>query len=290
MLTSHPGMTRTAALSSVLLTRIQEDYATKLGVNIGGEFQEAFMVAVQQQQDFLKYVQDELERRRLVQQHLFLHGPSTTIGNELEYSEFHINRNNTAANSIEQQMNGCAVILGDRPVRLTLLRVWESLSFFGKIKLVFALIISSFKQPSEDELREWMESVMNDPSNDIISKSIEELSKHFPSIGQVIIKERDIYMTMKLLQTAKIITNSGNGGSDPSDSIIIRKIVAIVGAGHVPGIIKRLEYVQQNPEEWGEIENVLSSVIDTKKYKVDQNDDMRSLVKEVASINIDILP
>ena len=39
------------------------------------------------------------------------------------------------------------------------------------------------RRPNEKELKEWIESIMNDPNNDILSKSTEELSRHFPYCG-----------------------------------------------------------------------------------------------------------
>ena len=44
-LRSNPNLSRSAALSSVLLTKVQGDYATKLDVNIGQELKEAHKVA-----------------------------------------------------------------------------------------------------------------------------------------------------------------------------------------------------------------------------------------------------
>ena len=116
---------------------------------------------------------------------------------------YHINANPVYEE--HQLKNGCYVILGDRPVRLTLVRAWESLSFFSKIKLILCLAWSSIKQPSAKELQEWIESIMNDPNNDVLSKSIEELSQHFPTISETIIKERDRYMAAKLVQTSRLL-------------------------------------------------------------------------------------
>ncbi|CAM9447083.1 unnamed protein product [Heterosigma akashiwo] len=68
------------------------------------------------------------------------------------------------ARHLTQKSKMCAVVLGDRPVKLTLLRLWEALSFFEKVKLVVGLAWSSIRQPSTEELKEWIESIMNDPS------------------------------------------------------------------------------------------------------------------------------
>ena len=246
----NPGMSRSAALSSVLLSKIQGDYASKLGVHIGGEFKEAFKVAKIQQKEYIQCLQ-----RIQWQQQTGVWTP----------------------NEHDASLHGCAVVLGDRPVRLTLLRTWESLSLFGKVKLFFALLVSSLKQPNEKELKEWIESIMNDPTNDILSKSIEELSRHFPTVKKTIIAERDTYMACKILQTAQIL------GEATKQDGKVRKIVAIVGAGHCPGIRKGLDDESNNIEN---IETTLQSVIETKKHKVHGCPDMTSIVTDIASIDI----
>mmetsp|Transcript_9287 Transcript_9287/g.11733 ORF Transcript_9287/g.11733 Transcript_9287/m.11733 type:complete len:458 (+) Transcript_9287:68-1441(+) len=247
----NPDMSRSAALSSVLLTKIQGDYATKLGVKIGGEFQEAYKMAKRQQDNYRQY----LQRLRWEQQY----------GQSMQW--------NNSGNEVV--MNGCALVLGDRPVRLTLLRTWESLSFFGKVKLFFALIISSFRQPDENELKEWIESIMNDPSNDILSKSIQELSRHFPSVKETIIAERDVYMSCKIIQTARLL------GSASANDGKTRRILVVVGAGHCPGICKSLaEYCNKD------VKAILRSVIETKNHKVEGDQEMSLLITDVASLDI----
>lgn len=254
----NPDMSRTAAMSSVLLSKIQGDYATKLGVKIGGEFQQAYNMAKLQQKEYLQ----EAQRLQWSQQ----------LSNYQRSSHHDSNDNNS------RSLHGCAVVLGDRPVRLTLLRTWESLSLFGKFKLICGLIWSSLKQPNEKELKEWIESIMNDPTNDILSKSMEELSRHFPTVKETIIAERDTYMSCKLLQIAKLF------GEVSSRDGQVRRIVAVVGAGHCPGIRKALAE-SHNIESTG-IEDTLRSVVETKKYKIDGSPDMASLITDIASIEI----
>ena len=252
IMTHNPDMNKVAALSSVLLTKIQGDYATKLNVTIGGEFKEAFNMAKAQQTEFAKLVQ--------------------TLRWEQSYGTV-----NEETLQKARASNGCSIVLGDRPVRLTLIRAWEALNFFGKIKLVLALAWSSLRQPSVEELREWIESIMNDPSNDILTKSIEELSQHFPAIKQTIIEERDVYMACKIVQTARIM---GAGSAQDGSR---RKIVAVVGAGHCPGISIMLtgEMEQQGSLD---TEGELRKVVETKRHKVDADADMMSLITEVASM------
>ena len=129
------------------------------------------------------------------------------------------------------------MILGDRPVSLTLTRGWDSLQLWGKAKLLVALLISSLRKPNPAELREWMDKILNGDS-DLMSESVAELANHFPTLAEVVLKERDAYMACKLQQTCwKLLLQ---------DSVLERKsqrryrLVAIVGAGHVEGIVKWL--------------------------------------------------
>jgi len=228
-----PDMSATSALSTVLLSQIQDDYATKLNITVGAEFREAVQMAIQQNNPG--------------------RDPSESI---------------------------CRVILGDRPVKLTLLRTWESLNIWFKFKLVLGLLWSClpFNQPSDEELKEWMDSILSDGGDDILSKSMKDLAKQFPSIERVIIHERDRYMYAKLNQIARM-------GA--------KRIVAVVGAGHCKGICSLVKFQLDGIEKiyfQDNFEDVLKDVIETKRYKVNQNDDdpgeIQELLTDVIELNI----
>merc|ERR1712137_1483373 len=53
------------------------------------------------------------------------------------------------------------LILGDRPVSLTLSRAWESLRLWGKIKLICGLLVSCIQKPKPDELKKWIEKILS---------------------------------------------------------------------------------------------------------------------------------
>lgn len=116
------------------------------------------------------------------------------------------------------------MILGDRPLYLTLTRAWESLGLWGKTKLLVGLLISTLQKPNADELREWMESILADDSGDLLTKSIDELKKHFPTLEEVIIRERDAYMACKLYQTCRQLLTVNKDQQT-------QRVCAIVGAG-----------------------------------------------------------
>jgi len=86
-------------------------------------------------------------------------------------------------------------------------------------------------------------------------------------------------MACKLLQTASILGASTAEDGKP------RTIVAVVGAGHCPGIIERLRQVSEKPETRMNVIDSLKDVVETKKMKVEESDDLKFLVAEVASLH-----
>lgn len=260
---------------SLLYAKIQTDYAKKLNVTIGGEFREAYKTALNQQLQFWESQQSY---------------PLGTNDQYLEqYSPPSKGHPNLGLLCHPRGNRPCAIILGDRPVRITLLRAWESLRIFGKLKLMVALLWSSIRQPSEKELREWMDSILNDRSgkNDLITKAMEELGKSFPSLKKVIIEERDLFMVTKLRQVAEMLMHGPDQASE-------KVIVAVVGAGHCPGMLEKL---MQNKDasyiDYGSASTVstplgktllLQALLETKK-SVCSDEEILSLVTDVVQFD-----
>lgn len=116
-------------------------------------------------------------------------------------------------------------VMVDRPIQMTLKRAWAKNSFWGKIKL-FALLISSAFSKEEVDPAE----IENLKNNSEMDSMMEELSKEMPVIKEVLIDERDKYLA------AKIWSAQGNN------------IVAVLGAGHLPGVEKYLQKMAKNEE------------------------------------------
>ncbi|MFH1197578.1 MAG: TraB/GumN family protein [bacterium] len=109
------------------------------------------------------------------------------------------------------------VVLCDRDVKITLRRTWNSMSFWQKIKFLSVSIASLFDK------REITEEKLNEiKDKDIISELINDLGAQLPVLKRVLIDERDVYISQKMLETKG------------------RKIVSVVGAGHVEGIMQKL--------------------------------------------------
>lgn len=108
--------------------------------------------------------------------------------------------------------------LVDRDVRITLKRAWNSMSFWQKTKLITVGFASVFEQ--EEITEEKLDEIKQ---KDVLNEMMAEMGKQMPVLKKVLIDERDSYLTQKMKEA--------NG----------TKIVSVVGAGHVNGIIKALE-------------------------------------------------
>ena len=243
----------------MMYSKIQADYAKKLNVTIGGEFREAFNSAMSQQSRYW-------ESQSMGMHNQFRHWMSSSIV-----------RHDSVSISHPRGDRQCAIILGDRPVSITLVRAWESLRLLGKLKLMIALVWSSIRQPSEKEIRMWIESILNDRSgkNDLLTKAMEELGKSFPTLKRVIIEERDEFMVAKLIQTAEAMSLNNNHRGD-------KVIVAVVGAGHCPGMLEKLvdRYALDRVDEHSRPDRILPKLIKTKKM-IATDDDLTSLVTDI---------
>ncbi len=106
-----------------------------------------------------------------------------------------------------------AVCPVDRDIRITLSRTWRLMRFRDKIKLFVELIGSAAETPN---IRQ--EDVERMKQEDALESILAEVEKELPALRNILIDERDQYLAQK------IRTAPG------------KKIVAVVGAGHVPGI------------------------------------------------------
>ncbi len=113
------------------------------------------------------------------------------------------------------EASGAAIHLADRDVRVTLSRTWRQMSWWARIKLIFQLVLSFGEV---DEI--GAEEVERLKQQDMLEAVLAEVGRSLPTIRKTLIDERDQYLTSKIR-------------SAPGE-----KIVAVIGAGHVPGILK----------------------------------------------------
>jgi pheromone shutdown-related protein TraB len=131
------------------------------------------------------------------------------IGKELKVSP---GQEMMAAVSSAKLINA-KICLADRDVKSTMKRTWAALGWLQKLKLG---VLGPLKllDPEKVEASE-IESLKR---SDVLEDAMKELSAQFPGVKHALIDERDRYLA------EKIRTADGN------------RIVAVVGAGHVPGI------------------------------------------------------
>lgn len=105
------------------------------------------------------------------------------------------------------------LVLADRDIQTTFLRIWRKLSLWEKLKLISALIFSfdDSNDVSESDLQEMLEG-------DILESMLGEIRESFPKIGDILISERDQFLSHKIKNA-------------PGD-----KVVAVLGGAHVPGV------------------------------------------------------
>ncbi|MBN8190542.1 TraB/GumN family protein [Bacillus sp. NTK074B] len=109
------------------------------------------------------------------------------------------------------------LVLADRNIQVTFSRIWSSVGFSGKAKLLTQIVYSIF---SNDTITE--EELEKIKSQDMLDSMLNEFTQMFPKLKTPLIDERDQYLSQKIKDAP------GN------------KIVAVLGAAHVPGISKEI--------------------------------------------------
>ncbi len=136
--------------------------------------------------------------------------------------------------------NGIPIVLCDRDVRITLRRAWQSISWWQRVRLIAELGASLFETPeiSEDELERIRDQ-------DVVTEVMNELGRMMPDLKRVLIDERDAYLAHEILECEG------------------RKIVAVVGAGHIEGMKTRLEN-----EDRADMQEITTIPADGKLWKI----------------------
>jgi len=112
---------------------------------------------------------------------------------------------------------GAHVVLADRDIQATLKRTWANLSFWDKVKITGGLVEAPFASDEIDE-----EKIEQLKDKDMIGEVLEQLAVELPRIKVPLIDERDAYLISSISEAPG------------------RRIVGVVGAAHVPGMVKRL--------------------------------------------------
>ena len=118
------------------------------------------------------------------------------------------------------------IVLADRDIKITLKRTWACTPWYRKLSLLGGLFGSIFDKTeiSEEELAKIKEQ-------DALNSMMQEFGQTFPEVKQVLIDERDQFLAGRI--------KNAEG----------KKVVAVVGAGHVKGIASIISEDKELPSE-----------------------------------------
>jgi len=115
---------------------------------------------------------------------------------------------------------GADVQLIDRDINVTLNRLISKMSFMEKVKIIGSILVSPFLF-SGDAIE--LEDITDEK---VVKRLVLQMKRFSKSIYGVMIEERNEFMAQRI--TSSLKSNQG-------------QMIAVVGAGHVPGLKKRLE-------------------------------------------------
>lgn len=147
---------------------------------------------------------------------------------------------------------GCEIALIDRPIQVTMQRFWSAMKFSEKIKMIFSIIFAvgsmrGIKDAGEKGIGAGIGIEKGEGKNyidldritddDVVTQLMEELREFSPGAATALLDERDAYIAGSLRELELHAISKEEG----------RKIVAVVGAGHVAGIKNLLEHPESIP-------------------------------------------
>lgn len=116
----------------------------------------------------------------------------------------------------------------DRDLATTLKRSYARVPWYKRLYLMAGLALGMVSSEEIDE-----ESIEKLKEGDILESTFTEFAEHSPELYEALIAERDRYMAARLRED-----NQGAEG---------RKVLVVIGAGHMDGLAKHLEGSQQEP-------------------------------------------
>lgn len=120
---------------------------------------------------------------------------------------------------------GVPAVMVDRPIQTTFRRAWGKNSLWGKCRLASALIAGAFS--SEEVSPEQIEALKDRSEMDSM---MQELSEYMPKVKEALIDERDQYLAAHIWRAEGV------------------NLVAVLGAGHLPGVQAHLEKIAAGEE------------------------------------------
>lgn len=122
------------------------------------------------------------------------------------------------------------IVLGDRPIEVTLRRAWENLSLLEKVDLLQILIKDVWAKDGQRMSLEQLEDLRSD--DDTVNAILNRLSEKFPKLAEALVYERDLYLAWSLKRSKAV-----NGTSN---------VLGVIGKGHMRGICYALTHDNGN--------------------------------------------
>ena len=116
------------------------------------------------------------------------------------------------------------IILGDRPIEITLKRAMDALSLPRRLEL-FRGLLYAVRLPESDvqsEAAKMRRQYDSFDGEDVLSESMNQVAKHFPELASPLIHERDLYLAWSMKRSKAV-----DGAKD---------VVGVVGKGHLKGV------------------------------------------------------
>ena len=150
----------------------------------------------------------------------------------------------------EAKKHGLDVELVDRDIAVTLKRAWRKMGIREKIRLAWEFMKVLFGYEDEELEKIDLEELMKE---DVISSLMKEFGEIAPSVSNVLITERDSYIAKKISDIGKD-----------------KRVIAVVGAGHVKGIEKHLKKkkLEVNITQLEEVPKKRFSIMKTVAYAI----------------------
>ena len=111
----------------------------------------------------------------------------------------------------------------DREIQITFKRAWRMSNAWNKLKLISSLLTAVFSREeiSNEEIEKLKET-------NVLQSMLDEMAEELPTVKRVLIDERDQYLASHIYQAQGT------------------RIVAVVGAGHAPGLVAHMEKLERN--------------------------------------------
>jgi len=155
---------------------------------------------------------------------------------------------------------GIPYSLCDREVQTTLRRAWSNCGLWSKCKLLASLLASAF---TTEKLS--TQEIENLKDKNELDGVMAELAEYLPGVKETLIDERDRYLAAKIWDATTVAPTTVATAS-PLPAAANNLTVAVVGAGHLPGIKTHLEKLAAGEEkpDVSELDRIPPSGISSK--------------------------